>query len=150
MKQEEHKLQVQMIKYWRYTCKPHQEWWLFAIPNGGSRDKVTGAKLKAEGVKAGVADLFLAYPTGHTDRNIHGWWIEVKHGKNRLTMSQQKFREEMMAQNYGFVTIRDLDSWMRFLLMLTQSQEETPCDADLIHNLFQEEDVRKRSSYSSF
>jgi hypothetical protein len=65
-------------------------------------------------------------------------------------MSQQKFREEMMAQNYGFVTIRDLDSWMRFLLMLTQSQEETPCEADLIHNLFQEEDVRKRSSSSSF
>jgi len=92
MKQEEHKLQVLMVKYWRYTCKPHQEWWLFAIPNGGSRDKVTGAKLKAEGVKAGVADLILAYPTGHTDRNIHGWWIEVKHGKNKLTMSQQKFK----------------------------------------------------------
>jgi len=56
----------------------------------------------------------------------------------------------MMAAGYGFVVMRDLDSWMRFLLMLTQSQEETPCDADLIHNLFQEESERKRlsSSYS--
>ena len=150
MKQEEHKLQVQMVKYWRYTCKPNQEWHLFAIPNGGSRDKVTGAKLKAEGVKAGVADLFLAWPTGHTDRNIHGWWIEVKVGKNKLTMSQRKFREEMIAQDYGFIVIRDLDSWMRFLLMLIQSQEETPCEADLIHNLFHEESEQKRlsSSYS--
>ena len=148
MKQEEHRLQVQMVKYYRYTCKPNEEWHLFAIPNGGVRDKVTGAKLKAEGVKAGVSDLFLARPTGHTDRNIYGWFVEVKVGKNKLTMSQRKFGEEMMAAGYGFVVMRDLDSWMRFLLMLTQSQEETPCEADLIHNLFQEESERKRSSYS--
>lgn len=31
--------------------------WLFAIPNGGLRDKATANKLKAEGVKTGVADL---------------------------------------------------------------------------------------------
>ena len=32
---------------------------MFAIPNGGFRDKITAAKLKAEGVKKGVPDIFL-------------------------------------------------------------------------------------------
>lgn len=35
---------------------------LFAIPDGGRRDAVTGAHLKAEGVRAGVPDMFLAVP----------------------------------------------------------------------------------------
>ena len=35
---------------------------LHAIPNGGKRDKVTAAKLKAEGVKAGIPDIFLPVP----------------------------------------------------------------------------------------
>lgn len=32
---------------------------MFAIPNGGFRDKITAGKLKAEGVKKGVPDIFL-------------------------------------------------------------------------------------------
>lgn len=33
--------------------------WLHAIPNGGYRDKITAGKLKAEGVKRGIPDIFL-------------------------------------------------------------------------------------------
>lgn len=36
--------------------------WLHAIPNGGYRDAVTAGKLKAEGVKRGVCDVFLPLP----------------------------------------------------------------------------------------
>jgi hypothetical protein len=36
--------------------------WLFAIPNGGFRDKITAGKLRAEGVKRGVPDVFLPVP----------------------------------------------------------------------------------------
>lgn len=36
--------------------------WLHAIPNGGYRDKVTAGKLKAEGVKRGIPDVFLPLP----------------------------------------------------------------------------------------
>ena len=38
--------------------------WLHAIPNGGLRDKITSGKLKAEGVKPGVSDLFLPVKRG--------------------------------------------------------------------------------------
>lgn len=33
--------------------------WMFAIPNGGYRDKITAGKLKATGVKSGVPDICL-------------------------------------------------------------------------------------------
>lgn len=32
---------------------------LYAVPNGGHRNKIVASKLKAEGVKAGVPDYFL-------------------------------------------------------------------------------------------
>ncbi len=47
---------------------------LFAIPNGGQRSGVTGAMLKAEGVRAGVPDLCLAYPVAI----YSGLFIELK------------------------------------------------------------------------
>lgn len=56
---------------------------LFAIPNGGLRGKGEAAKLKAMGVRAGVADLFLAAPqqTWRADGSewiVGGLWIEMK------------------------------------------------------------------------
>ena len=37
---------------------------LFAVPNGGARNKIVAAKLKAEGVRAGVPDYILPVPMG--------------------------------------------------------------------------------------
>lgn len=36
--------------------------WMHAIPNGGPRDSITAGKLRAEGVKRGIPDLFLPVP----------------------------------------------------------------------------------------
>ena len=44
MRQEEHNIQVGIVQYLRL-----RGFEVFAIPNGGRRDAVTGAKLKAEG-----------------------------------------------------------------------------------------------------
>ena len=54
---------------------------LFAIPNGGKRDKATAGKLKAEGVKAGVPDMCLPVSNG----KYHGLFIELKVGENNPT-----------------------------------------------------------------
>lgn len=48
--------------------------WMHAIPNGGGRSAKQGADLKAEGVKGGVADVFLPVPR----MGFHGLYIEMK------------------------------------------------------------------------
>jgi hypothetical protein len=74
--------------------------WMFAIPNGGFRDKITAGKLKAEGVKPGVWDIFLPVPIyGDYDHLKYvGLWIEMKAGRNDLTEEQAEFGTYIAAQ----------------------------------------------------
>lgn len=51
---------------------------IFAIPNGGKRDKITAGKLKAEGVKPGVPDIFVPITTPQ----FAGMFIEMKRTKS--------------------------------------------------------------------
>lgn len=69
---------------------------LFHIPNGGSRNRLEAQNLKAQGVKAGVPDLFLPVPMG----KFHGLFIEMKFGKNKTTEKQDWWLEELKAQGY--------------------------------------------------
>lgn len=87
--------------------------WLHAIPNGGSRgdSKASamrrGADLKAEGVKAGVADMCLPVKRGPWS----GLYIEMKrpaleprgHGKGGLSKEQIEFRDFVKEQGFGWV-----------------------------------------------
>ena len=60
----------------------------FAIPNGGLRSKRTAARLKAEGVKAGVPDIFLPVSVGIWS----GLFVEMKRTKGgRLSDEQREF-----------------------------------------------------------
>jgi len=71
---------------------------LFAIPNGGHRNKATAGKLKAEGVKAGVPDLCLPVPCG----KYHGLFIELKAKGGRPTELQVEWARALTAQGYCF------------------------------------------------
>ena len=60
---------------------------MFAIPNGGLRDKVTASRLKAEGVRQGVPDIMLPYPK-HCPINTNlinfcGLFIEMKRPQDK-------------------------------------------------------------------
>lgn len=80
-----------------YYLAHHPDLWVvFAIPNGGVRNKVTAAKLKREGVTAGVWDIFVPIPAAA----FHGLFIEMKFGKNKLTQSQIKFGKQMVENGY--------------------------------------------------
>ena len=72
---------------------------LYANPLGGKRPGRTAARLKAEGVKAGVPDLTL--PVARC--GFHGLYIEMKWGKNQPTESQLWWMEQLRAQNYACV-----------------------------------------------
>lgn len=96
MKQLEHKEQVTLMQWWAMAC--HQfgvsEQCLFAIPNGGQRNVITGAQLKAEGVRAGVPDLFLAVPK----QQNHGLFIEMKKAKGGHVSEAQKGMISMIQE----------------------------------------------------
>lgn len=78
MKNIEHKEQCALIEWANFQNLPDSNekigTYLVAIPNGGARSAVTGALLKAEGVRAGFPDLIFTYPT----KNFHGLFIEMK------------------------------------------------------------------------
>ena len=72
---------------------------LYAIPNGGRRDAITGARLKAEGVKAGVPDIALPVP----NECYHGLYIEMKirdKRKARVSPAQKKWIDDLRGWGY--------------------------------------------------
>jgi len=79
--------------------------WLFTIPNGGARDPITAGRMKAEGVKKGVADIFLPLVKYDSGGMIYaGLWIEMKKEKGRLSSEQIEFANFVGYQGYRFET----------------------------------------------
>jgi hypothetical protein len=70
---------------------------IFAIPNGGYRTKSTAGRLKAEGVRSGVWDIFVPVQMGQHC----GLWIEMKAGTNKLTVGQNAFRA-VVGESYSW------------------------------------------------
>lgn len=80
-----------------YSRYPETKYLLFAIPNGGHRHIAVARSMKAEGVKRGVPDIFLALPRGH----YHGLFIELKRTRGgRLTPHQRDFMDIAVRNDY--------------------------------------------------
>lgn len=82
--------------------------WMFAIPNGGFRDKITAARLRAQGVKAGVPDIFLPVIRGEWG----GLFIEMKKPKDdndkrskkgKTQNTQNEYLTYLQNNNYGAI-----------------------------------------------
>lgn len=69
----------------------------FAIPSGGKRDKVTAARLKAEGALPGVPDLMLAVPCG----GKAGLFLELKTATGHPSKAQRERQAALKAQGYA-------------------------------------------------
>lgn len=78
---------------------------LHHIPNGGSRNKMEAARLKAQGVKAGVPDLFLPVPMNLR----HGLYIEMKFGKNKTSEKQDWWINQLRQRDYEVRVCRGAD-----------------------------------------
>jgi hypothetical protein len=74
----------------------------FAIPNGGKRDAREGARLKLQGVTAGVPDIFIACPISP----YSGLLIELKRPiikgkpKPNVTKSQYEMIDRLSIAGY--------------------------------------------------
>lgn len=98
----EHQEQVKVITWW---AKWHETFGLpvfalYAIPNGGLRDMVVAARLKAEGVRRGIPDLALDVPRN----GYHGLRIEMKRVKGGTVSPEQKeVHQFLKEQGYAVV-----------------------------------------------
>lgn len=59
---------------------------MYHIPNGGSRNRIEAARLKAQGVKPGIPDVFLPVPKN----GYHGLYIEMKRQYGGALSEEQK------------------------------------------------------------
>ena len=108
----EHAEQCALMDWAQMAYGKHPELrWLYAIPNGGFRAMSIAVKLKAEGAKAGVCDLFLPVSRG----GHHGLYIEMKRTKGGVLSADQKdFIAFVQAQGYradvckGWVQAKDV------------------------------------------
>ena len=106
MKNQEHHIQVAICQYLDLIKIPY-----FAVPNGGMRNIIVAKKLKSEGVKAGVADLFLMLP----NKIFSGLFIEVKTSNGRQQESQKDFEKLAFDSGYCYELVRSLDDLIKCL-----------------------------------
>lgn len=105
---EEHQTQVACVNWFRLKY-PKLRNVLFAIPNGGRRDKKTGTTLKEEGVVAGVADLILL----KRNQRYGALCVEMKTKSGSQSETQKKWQKEVEATGNKYVVCRSLDEFMK-------------------------------------
>ncbi|MFV0519754.1 MAG: VRR-NUC domain-containing protein [Lachnospirales bacterium] len=85
---------------------------MYAVPNGGSRNRIEAANLKKQGVKAGVPDICL--PVARNGFN--GLYIELKRQKGSRTSPEQKeWIEQLEQQGYKAVICFGFDEGKKVL-----------------------------------
>ncbi len=106
MKDREHQIAVAFLNWWAYQAKTRSldHRLLFAIPNGGHRAISVARKLKAEGVRAGIPDYFLAVPTG----GFSGLFIELKSETGYASDAQQEMLNLFLAQGFKVALVKGI------------------------------------------
>jgi len=120
MNYEEDVIQKAICKYldMRNVC-----YW--AVPNGGARSKIEGAKLKATGTKSGVPDITVVYDGLY-------WGLEVKrpanakHPKGYLTQTQKDMHQKIRNAGGSVTTVysvADVILWLNTEVMYERKFE---------------------------
>lgn len=126
---EESDNQIALFAWWATHCKSFgvAECLLFAVPNGsalgtGKEDwqvkqrVMRGKRLKAEGLRPGTPDVFLAVPRrpapivpGATTKHYDGLFVEMKTAKGKVSDEQEAFFGYAMARGYKCVVARSCE-----------------------------------------
>lgn len=124
VRQVESRLQQACVEWFRLQY-PRYYHNFFAVPNGGRKQLkwvrtgyggmrqicTEGARLKDEGVVAGVSDLLLLYP----GRGFHGLCIEMKttSKSSRQRDSQKEFQKAVEDAGYMYVVVRTFEEFQK-------------------------------------
>ena len=77
---------------------------IFAVPNGGSRNKIEAANLKRQGVKSGVADVIVLIP----NRGFYSLCMEFKSKSGEQSDEQKEFQRQAEKQGSKYVIVRSV------------------------------------------
>lgn len=100
--------QIALVQWARLQEGAHPELhWFYHIENEGKRTPAQGARAKALGLKAGVADFCLPCARG----GFHALYIELKReAGGRVSAEQRRFLADMRAENNCAVVCRGFDA----------------------------------------
>ena len=99
-KQSEDALHRDVARYLEQVLTPETVW--FHPANGGARSQREGAKFKAQGVKAGVADIVLVHDGRHFE-------IELKAATGRQSPSQKAWQEALEKAGGKYVLLKSVE-----------------------------------------
>lgn len=103
----EHHLQVECVKWFRLAHK--KDGIIYAIPNGGLRNRTVAAELKEEGQTNGIPDLHIPVPR----KGYASLYIEMKNGKEgRLSNAQIEMMERLRSYGNKVEVVRTLDDFI--------------------------------------
>jgi hypothetical protein len=96
--------------------------WLFAVPNGFYGTAAQKSKMKAEGLRPGVPDIWLPVPMRFMDdngvrNNYCGLVIELKVGKNKPSTEQQEWIDYLNDNGYRAIVCYGWESARDTILM---------------------------------
>ena len=96
--QSESVTQICLFRWAKYMEGQYPELRLmYHVPNEGKRTRSAGARMRQEGLKAGVPDVCLPVPRA----GYHGLYIEMKVDKNKPTEKQKEWLAGLKAQGYA-------------------------------------------------
>jgi hypothetical protein len=98
----ERAIQTAIVKALKKYSRPQSCFW-YAIPNGGKRDVITAARLKAEGVQPGAPDLGFVLPFGLAA------FLEIKAEKGRQSVSQEFIEKQINALGGRYAVAHSVD-----------------------------------------
>lgn len=107
---EESQIQQSCVRWFRLQF-PDIALLLFAVPNGGARNKREAGILKGEGVTAGVADIILLKPSGGF-ASLCVEFKTVEKGSNQRD-TQKRWQEVAEAAGNKYVICRSFDDFYR-------------------------------------
>ena len=110
MKMSESQIQRACVRWFRIVHRDIEPLF-FSVPNGGYRCATTARIMKAEGQRAGVADLILLVPR----QGYCALCIEMKTRKGYQSEAQKVFQEKAEEQGAKYVVCRSLDEFQKII-----------------------------------
>jgi len=118
--------QTRLIQWARMQSGRYKELaLLYHIPNGGSRHRAEAARLKAQGVQAGVPDLCLPVARG----GCHGLYIELKRIQGgKISPEQTAWMEALKAQGYMVAVCQGWEMASEIIMRYLREKENASKD----------------------